>query len=104
MLRPQTIPTTSGDDLSTIGKTEVEPTASTASSDIKVDSSGFWRKQKGEATFVTKSLGKDYSRPVETYEGIHRYDPDFDWEPEEEKKVVRKVRRNLDLKWISTYP
>lgn len=30
-------------------------------------------------------------KPISTYEGIHRWDPDFEWTEEEEKKVVRKV-------------
>lgn len=29
--------------------------------------------------------------PIEQYEGKHRYDPEFQWEPQEEKKLVRKV-------------
>jgi hypothetical protein len=31
-------------------------------------------------------------KPIESYEGFHRFDPNFDWEPEEERKLVRKVR------------
>ena len=27
------------------------------------------------------------------YEGRHRFDPNYTWTPEEEKKLVRKVRR-----------
>ena len=37
----------------------------------------------GDETFYT---------PIDTYEGKHRYDPTFEWEPKEEKKLVRKVR------------
>lgn len=33
-----------------------------------------------------------YYRPVEQYEGGHRYDPKFEWRPKEEKRLVRKVR------------
>ena len=29
--------------------------------------------------------------PVEAYEGRHRYDPSFEWEPREERRLVRKV-------------
>lgn len=29
--------------------------------------------------------------PIEQYEGRHRYDANFAWEPKEEKKLVRKV-------------
>jgi MFS transporter, ACS family, DAL5 transporter family protein len=30
-------------------------------------------------------------KPIDTFEGIHRWDPDFEWEEEEEKRIVRKV-------------
>lgn len=33
-----------------------------------------------------------YYKPIPEYEGIHRWDPDFEWTDEEEKAVVRKVR------------
>lgn len=33
-----------------------------------------------------------FYKPVESYEGRHRFDPYFQWEPTAEKKVVRKVR------------
>ena len=33
-----------------------------------------------------------HNRPVEQYEGRHRYDPRFEWKPKEERKLVRKVR------------
>lgn len=31
--------------------------------------------------------------PVEAYEGKHRYDPSFEWEPKQEQRLVRKVSR-----------
>lgn len=43
-----------------------------------------------ESAFATEGIEK-YYRPVEGYEGIHRWDPDFEWEPSEEKRVVKKV-------------
>lgn len=37
-------------------------------------------------------VGKaSHQQPIERYEGSHRYDPQFEWEPKEEKKLVRKV-------------
>jgi hypothetical protein len=42
-------------------------------------------------TFETAGLENYYS-PIESYEGKHRYDPEYKWSPEDEKKVVRKVR------------
>lgn len=32
-----------------------------------------------------------YYKPIPEYEGIHRWDPDFEWTEEEEKAVVKKV-------------
>ncbi|KAL2008789.1 hypothetical protein VTN00DRAFT_6983 [Thermoascus crustaceus] len=32
-----------------------------------------------------------YYKPISTYEGIHRWDPEFEWTEEEEKKIVRKI-------------
>ena len=46
---------------------------------------------KHNATFETFGNESFYA-PIETYEGKHRYDPTFEWEPKEERKLVRKVR------------
>lgn len=35
-----------------------------------------------------------YHKPIDEYEGIHRWDPDFYWEDAEEKKLVRKVSQS----------
>ncbi|KAF1981184.1 MFS general substrate transporter [Aulographum hederae CBS 113979] len=45
---------------------------------------------KQDGTFVTDGLDEHY-RPLETYEGYHRYDPHFRWEESEEKRIVRKI-------------
>lgn len=37
-----------------------------------------------------------YYKPIPTYEGIHRWDPDFEWDEEEERKIVRKVMHSSD--------
>ena len=44
-----------------------------------------------DGTFDNNSL-EDYYAPIESYEGRHRYDPKFEWDSKEEKRVVRKVR------------
>jgi hypothetical protein len=44
------------------------------------------------AAFSGAGLKARFYKPIDRYEGKHRYDPDFVWEPEEERKVVRKVR------------
>lgn len=49
---------------------------------------------KHTATFET--FGDDsYYTPIDNYEGKHRYDPTFEWEPQEEKKLVRKVTKYM---------
>ncbi len=35
--------------------------------------------------------GNKFYEPIPEYEGIHRYDPKFEWEEEEEKKLIRRV-------------
>ncbi|KAB8267013.1 major facilitator superfamily domain-containing protein [Aspergillus minisclerotigenes] len=32
-----------------------------------------------------------YYKPIDDYEGIHRWDPDFEWGEPEEKKLIRKI-------------
>ena len=34
---------------------------------------------------------ESYYTPIDSYEGKHRYDPTFEWEPHEERKLVRKA-------------
>ncbi|KAF2470728.1 MFS general substrate transporter [Lindgomyces ingoldianus] len=41
-------------------------------------------------TFDVAGL-ESYYKPIDTYEGRHRYDPKFEWESEEERKIVRKA-------------
>ncbi|KAF4303855.1 putative phthalate transporter [Botryosphaeria dothidea] len=53
---------------------------------------------RADPTFATAGLDK-YYRPVEGYEGLHRYDPDFEWEPEEERRIVRKIDKRI-CAWV----
>ena len=46
--------------------------------------------QKERATFASENL-HDFSKPIDTYEGRHRWDPNFEWDEKEENKLVRKV-------------
>lgn len=34
---------------------------------------------------------EEFYKPIDSYEGAHRYDPKFEWEAQEEKKLVRKI-------------
>lgn len=63
----------------------------------------------GESAYSTSSAGENtgpkkpqdsafagtedprYYRPIDAYEGLHRWDPYFDWTEQEEKRIVRKV-------------
>ncbi|KAF2808771.1 MFS general substrate transporter [Mytilinidion resinicola] len=45
---------------------------------------------KERVTFATAGVESFYV-PIDSYEGRHRYDPKFEWEPAEERKVVMKV-------------
>ncbi|KAF2847184.1 MFS general substrate transporter [Plenodomus tracheiphilus IPT5] len=99
MARPKSTSADPTGDIPSIGKNEVEIAGSASSSDVEVNKSGFWGKPNSGATFAAKGLGTDHYRPVGTYEGLHRYDPNFDWEPEEEKKVVRKIDKRI-CTWV----
>lgn len=50
------------------------------------------RWTKGATTFDNDSDLQNFYKPIERYEGYHRYDPDYTWSEEDEKKIVRKVR------------
>ena len=39
---------------------------------------------------------EEYYKPIDSYEGRHRWDPEFVWEAKEERRVVRKVYFVLD--------
>jgi hypothetical protein len=79
----------SAGDVPVTGK-EIELTGSASGSEVEVHKSA--KGYREGTTFATHGLRQDNYRPVDSYEGLHRYDPDFEWEPEEERKVVRKVR------------
>lgn len=83
---PKAIPISAGDVPITGKETEVNGSASGSDIDIHKTSKG-----RDGTTFVAQGLRQDNYRPVDTYEGIHRFDPEFEWEPEEERKIVRKV-------------
>ena len=48
------------------------------------------RRRVGVFGSVDESNEAFYA-PIEAFEGRHRYDPAFEWEPREEKRLVRKV-------------
>ena len=53
--------------------------------------------ETSDETFTAGTFKRDptltkYYKPIDNYEGAHRYDPDFQWDPKEEQRLVRKVR------------
>ena len=75
-----------------IAKSDLDSSVSASASESEL--------QNPNATFTGSGLKARFYKPIERYEGHHRYDPDFVWEPEEERKVVRKVRLR-SLLWAS---
>ena len=60
-------------------------------------------KRKRPGPFENESLDDKYYRPVDSYEGRHRFSPRFKWQPLEERKVVRKVRYLIARNIIATF-
>lgn len=48
----------------------------------------------GGGAFAEGAFTKHYA-PIDEYEGRHRWDPNAQWTPEEEKKLVRRVRSQI---------
>lgn len=48
-------------------------------------------KDNDRSAFASSGVDDEFYKPIANYEGAHRYDPYFEWEAKEEKKVVRKV-------------
>jgi hypothetical protein len=67
------------------------------------DSDKEWQQsatQLVEGTFDATE-GHHFYRPIDSYEGLHRWDPDFQWTEQEEKRIVRMVRISPCLTHIS---
>ena len=48
------------------------------------------KPQVAGETFATGAQTRFY-KPIDTYEGRHRWDPNAEWTEQEERKIVRKV-------------
>jgi hypothetical protein len=57
------------------------------------------KNQLTQGTFDATE-GHHFYRPIDSYEGIHRWDPDFKWTEEEERKILRKVGDPPILQWL----
>jgi sugar phosphate permease len=51
-----------------------------------------------DKTFL-RVAGENTYVPIEKYEGRHRWDPDFQWDPTEEKRLVRKIDLRI-CSWV----
>ena len=72
----------------------IEPSPSTSRKSSVLDDVPIISKSAATAAFTRESIGEDgvdHYRPIAEYEGIHRYDPKYTWEPSEERAIVRKV-------------
>ena len=59
---------------------------STSTSDTKFEA----RENLGHNVWVNDE-SKEIYKPIEGYEGAHRFDPSLEWSQEEEKRLVRIV-------------
>jgi hypothetical protein len=83
-------PSRKADGNAPVSSKEIDLTGSASGSEIEPRKDG--KGYREGVTFVTQGLNQSSYKPVPSYEGAHRYDADFQWEPEEERKVIRKVR------------
>ena len=82
----------SGSTYSTSPKNEVEvkvlPENNLTPEAVSTETGLF--KRANARAFDNDSLEEHYA-PIVNHEGAHRYDPKYEWDPKDEKKVVRKV-------------
>lgn len=69
-------------------------------SDIDSDDS---KQQLTQGTFDATEDHYFY-RPIDSYEGIHRWDPEFKWTQDEEKRIIRKVSYTRRLQFFRSDP
>ena len=74
-----------------------------AEHDLKKDGEARKISASGPSEISVAAVGRERIGnalpPHESYEGLHRWDPDATWTPEEEARVVRKTDFYL-LSWI----
>ena len=71
--------------------------SSAESASSETDQTRRRRAKHQEVDAATNGSFEQFYKPVEEYEGRHRYDPHFHWKPADERQVVRKVRRRSPL-------
>lgn len=75
----------------------VEPEKGAIGTAVVTETKLFKRSGR-DGTFDNDSLESFY-KPIDEYEGRHRYDPQFEWTAEEEKRIVRIVRFSRIPHW-----
>ena len=57
------------------------------------------RSATKQARGETFALGGEtrFYKPINTYEGLHRWDPKAEWEEHEERRIVRKVSYRTEM-------
>ena len=70
---------------------EAFATAGLAAEQATVTDNSFLKRANDKATFATDESNEEYYKPIDTYEGRHRYDPKFEWTEKEERRIVRKI-------------
>ncbi|KAL2854566.1 major facilitator superfamily domain-containing protein [Aspergillus pseudodeflectus] len=78
---PKTIP---------ISTNEIESDSRGTSDGDESDKEQRIAPHNGKSTFNSVEDHRFY-KPIDSYEGLHRWDPHFEWTPEEEKRIVRKI-------------
>lgn len=63
------------------------------SADVKTSSpAGSLRLGESDGGVFAQGGNIDSYKPIDKYEGAHRYDPEFQWTEKEEQKLIRRVR------------
>ena len=73
------------------GFVHYNPEEKTFEQDIKNAEKKVFTKASAGNTFGDTDSLEEFYKPIDTFEGLHRYDPSFSWDPKDEKKLVRRV-------------
>jgi len=73
---------------------DISPTSSDAG---KAESPLLKTFETSRAKAFEKVSLEEFYKPIDSYEGRHRWDPDFVWQTKEEKRVVREVKFSHSL-------
>ena len=92
-VRPWWYPRLGGKDISFISVNEGYESLSSSKEDLVQNVHNVWTAPEAQEVY----------KPVEGYEGSHRFDPNAEWTPQEEKKLRRMVSRSRALKLCTNF-